>query len=61
MSHENFVRDCSAKVGRENVFILTDGNEGLHEIAYDNVVIVVKFATSRNLMERHMIRLIISS
>jgi hypothetical protein len=39
--------DFNAKVGREDIFKLTIGNETLHEISNDNGV--VNFATSKNL------------
>jgi hypothetical protein len=39
----------SAKVGREDFFKLTIGNESLHEISNNNGVRVVNFATSKNL------------
>jgi hypothetical protein len=38
----------SAKVGREDIFNPTIGNESLHEIIIDNGVTVVNFATSKN-------------
>jgi hypothetical protein len=38
--------DFNAKVGRENIFKTTIGNESLHEISNDSGVRVVKFATS---------------
>jgi hypothetical protein len=41
--------DFNAKVGREDIFKLTIGNESLHEISNDNRVRVVNFGTSRNL------------
>jgi hypothetical protein len=41
--------DFNAKVGRENIFEPAIGNESLHEISNDNGVIVVNFATSKNL------------
>jgi exonuclease III len=41
--------DLNAKVGRENIFKPTIGNESLHEIINDNGVRVVNFATSKNL------------
>jgi hypothetical protein len=41
--------DFSAKVGREDIFKPTIGNERLHEISSDNGVIVVNFARSKNL------------
>jgi hypothetical protein len=45
--------DFNAKVGREDIFIPTIWNESLHEISNDNVVRVVNFATSKNLIVRH--------
>jgi hypothetical protein len=42
--------DFNAKVGRENIFKPTIGNETLHEIGNDNGVRVVNFATSKNLI-----------
>jgi hypothetical protein len=42
--------DFNAKVGRENIFKTTIGNESLHEICDDNEVRVVNFATSKNLV-----------
>jgi hypothetical protein len=41
--------DFNAKVGREDTFKPTIGNESLHEIDNDNGVRVVNFATSKNL------------
>jgi hypothetical protein len=41
--------DFNAKVGREDIFKLTNGNGSLHEISDDNEVIVVNFVTSKNL------------
>ncbi|PNF20284.1 hypothetical protein B7P43_G14727, partial [Cryptotermes secundus] len=41
--------DFNAKVGREDIFKPTIGNESLHEISNDNGVRVVNFATSENL------------
>jgi hypothetical protein len=41
--------DFNAKVGREDIFKPTTGNENLHEISNDNEVRVVNFATSKNL------------
>jgi hypothetical protein len=37
------------KVGREDIFKPTTGNESLHKISNDNEVRVVNFATSKNL------------
>jgi hypothetical protein len=44
------LRDFNEKVGREDNFKPTNGNESLHEISNDNGVRVVNFATSKNLM-----------
>jgi hypothetical protein len=41
--------DFNAKVGREDIFKPTIGNESLHEISNDNRVRVVNFTTSNNL------------
>jgi exonuclease III len=49
--HMNIVLgDVNAKVGKEDIFKPTYGNERLHEITNDNGVRVVNFATSKNLM-----------
>jgi hypothetical protein len=40
--------DFNAKIGRENIFKPTVGNESLHEISNDNGVRLVNFATSKN-------------
>jgi exonuclease III len=42
--------DFNAKVGRENIFKPTIGNESLHEINNDNGVRVVNFDRSKNLV-----------
>jgi hypothetical protein len=47
---EILLADFNEKVGRENTFKPTIGNESLHEISNDNGVRVVKFATSINLV-----------
>jgi hypothetical protein len=39
----------NAKVGREDTFKPTIGNESLHEISNDNGIRIVNFATSKNL------------
>jgi endonuclease/exonuclease/phosphatase family metal-dependent hydrolase len=44
--------DLIAKVGKEDIFKLTVGNESLHEISSDNGVRLVNFATSKNLVSR---------
>jgi hypothetical protein len=41
--------DFSAKVGKEDIFKWTIGNEILHKISNDNGVRLVNFATSKNL------------
>jgi hypothetical protein len=41
--------DFNAKVGRENIFKQTIGNESLHEISNDDGVRLLNFATSKNL------------
>jgi hypothetical protein len=40
--------DFNAKVGREDIFKLTIGNESLHEISNDNGVRLINFATSKS-------------
>jgi endonuclease/exonuclease/phosphatase family metal-dependent hydrolase len=42
--------DFNAKLGREDTFKPTIGNESLHEDSNDNGVRVVNFATSKNLV-----------
>jgi hypothetical protein len=42
--------DFNAKLGREDIFKPTIGNESLHEDSNDNGVRVVNFATSKNLV-----------
>ena len=42
--------DFNAKVGRENIFKPTFGNECLHQDSNDNGVRIVNFATSDNLV-----------
>jgi exonuclease III len=41
--------DFNAKVGREDIFKPSTGNESLQEISNDNEFRVIKFATSKNL------------
>jgi hypothetical protein len=45
--------DFNAKVGREDIFKLTIGNESSHKISNDNGVRVVNFATSKNLSQKY--------
>jgi hypothetical protein len=40
--------DFNAKVGKEDIFKPTIGNESLHKISNDNEVGLVNFATSKN-------------
>jgi len=42
--------DFNAKVGRENVFKATIGNDSLHQHCNANGVRIVTFATSKNLV-----------
>jgi hypothetical protein len=42
--------DFNTKVGREDIFKPTVGNESSHEISNDNGVRVVNFVTSKNLV-----------
>ena len=42
--------DFNAKVGRENIFKPTIGNESLRQDSNDNGVRIVNFATSKNLI-----------
>jgi hypothetical protein len=46
---EVLLGDFSDKLGREDIFKLTIGNESLHEISNDNGV---RFTTSKNLIVR---------
>jgi len=46
--------DFNAKVGRENFFKPTIGNESLHQHSNDNGVRIVTFATSKNLLVKSM-------
>jgi hypothetical protein len=42
------LRDFNSKVGTEDIFKSTIGNESSHEVSNDNGVRVVNFATSKN-------------
>jgi hypothetical protein len=48
--HMKILLDFNAKVGREDTFKPTIGNESLHQDSNDNGVRVVTFATSENLV-----------
>ena len=47
--------DFNAKVGRENIFKPTIGNESLHQYSNDNGVRIVNFTTSKNLVVKSTI------
>ena len=47
--------DFNVKVGRENIFKPTTGNEILHDDSNDNGVRIVIFATSKNLVVKSTI------
>ena len=47
--------DCNAKVGRDNSFKPTIGQESLHQDSNDNGVRLVNFATSQNLVVKSTI------
>ena len=44
---KSLLGDFNAKVGRENIFKLTIGNESLHQDNNDNRVRIVNFATQK--------------
>jgi hypothetical protein len=48
------LRDFDAKVGREDIFKPTIGNESFHEFSNNNGVKVVNFTTSKNLRAKSM-------
>jgi len=45
--------DFNAKVGTENIFKPTNGNESLHQDSNDNGVRIVNFTTSKNLVVKN--------
>ena len=47
--------DFNAKVGRENIFKPTIGNESLHQDNNGNGVRIVQFGTSKNLVVKNTI------
>jgi hypothetical protein len=47
--------DFNAKVGREDIFKPTIGDESIHKISNDNGVRLVNFATSKHLIVRSTI------
>jgi hypothetical protein len=52
--HMKILLDFNAKVGKEDIFKPTIGNESLHEISNDNGIKVVNFAPSKNLRFKSM-------
>jgi hypothetical protein len=48
------LRDFNKNVGRENIFKLTIGNEGLHQDSNDNDVRKIKISTPKNLVFKYM-------
>jgi hypothetical protein len=50
--HMKILINLNAKLGTKDIFKPTVGNENSHEISNDNGVIVVNFATSKNLIVR---------
>ena len=48
--HMKILLDFNAKLGRENIFKPTFGNESLHHDRNDNVVRIVNFVTSKNIV-----------
>ena len=44
------LRDFNAKLGKEDIFKPTNGNESLHQDGNDNGVRIVNFTTSKNLV-----------
>jgi hypothetical protein len=49
MPYENLLGNINAKVGREDIFKPTTGNETFHEISKDNGVRLVDYATSKKM------------
>jgi hypothetical protein len=45
--------DIKAKIGKEDTFKATIGNESLHEISNENGVRLVNIATSKNLSQKY--------
>ena len=52
---KNLLGDFNAKVGRENIFKPTTGNDSLHQDINDNGVRIINFATSKNLVGKSTI------
>ena len=45
--------DFNAKVGVENIFKPTNGNECLHQVSNDNGIRILNFAPSKNLVVKN--------
>jgi len=48
------VGDFNAKLGRKDIFKLTNGNESLHHDSNDNDIRIVNLATSKKLVVKSM-------
>jgi hypothetical protein len=48
--HMKILLDFNAKLGREDIFKPTFGNESIHQDRNDNGVRIVNFATSKNIV-----------
>ena len=48
------LEDFNAKLGKEDIFKRTIGNESLHQAGNDNGVIIVNFPTSKSLFVKKM-------
>ena len=46
--------DFNAKLGREDIFKPTNGNDNLHQDSNDNGVSIVNYVTSKNLVDTIM-------
>jgi hypothetical protein len=49
------LEDFSVKVGGEDIFKPTVGNESLHKVSNDSGVRVGNFATSKNMIVKHTV------
>jgi len=52
--HTKILLDFKAKLARQDIFLLTNENEGLHQDSDDNGIRTVIFATSKNLVVNSM-------
>jgi len=46
--------DFNSKVGKENIFKPTIENESVHQVSNNNGIIIVNYATSKNLVVKSM-------